>query len=257
MRALLSPSTDLADELERADLVGLYRFPVIADEPETSWVRAVFVNTLDGSAQGPDHRSGLLSSVADASLFALQRSLCDVILVGAATARGEGYRRVLASELDRTARTAVGLTGIPTIAVVSRSLDLDPELLAGSDGPGGPVLAITSRAAPADAVARVAAACEVVVCGDDVVDPHLVVAALQERHLRRVLCEGGPTLFAGMLAAGRVDDLCLTTTPLLVAGDHPRITNGKDLAPPARLQLAHLLEEGGDLFARYLVVRPA
>lgn len=66
-------------------------------------------------------------------------------------------------------------------------------------------------------------------------------------------CEGGPTLLAQVVAAGRLDDLCLTLAPLLVAGDHRRIMRGPALDPSRPLSLAHLLEEEGALFARYLV----
>jgi 5-amino-6-(5-phosphoribosylamino)uracil reductase len=58
---------------------------------------------------------------------------------------------------------------------------------------------------------------------------------------------------ADMVGAGCVDDLCLTLSPLLLGGDRRRILHGPDLQPPRRLQLAHLLAEGDELFARYLV----
>ena len=48
---------------------------------------------------------------------------------------------------------------------------------------------------------------------------------LAERGLARVLAEGGHGLLTDLLAADLVDELCLTTSPLLVAG--PGITRGE------------------------------
>ena len=49
---------------------------------------------------------------------------------------------------------------------------------------------------------------------------------------------------------GLVDELFLTTAPKLVGGEGPRIVEG-ELPAVAELELAWLLEEKGELFARY------
>src|SRR4029077_5268028 len=72
----------------------------------------------------------------------------------------------------------------------------------------------------------------------------------RERGIRALLCEGGPRLHAQLQAAGLVDDLFLTIAPKLVGGGAPRILEG-DLAGIEPLDLAWLLEENGELFARY------
>jgi len=73
---------------------------------------------------------------------------------------------------------------------------------------------------------------------------------LREEGVRALLCEGGPTLHGSLQAAGLVDDLFLTIAPKLSGGGAPRILEGElpDVAP---LELAWLLEEDGELFARY------
>jgi riboflavin biosynthesis pyrimidine reductase len=53
-----------------------------------------------------------------------------------------------------------------------------------------------------------------------------------------------------MQAAGLVDDLFLTIAPKLAGGGAPRIVEG-ELPEVAPLELAWLLEEDGELFARY------
>lgn len=82
------------------------------------------------------------------------------------------------------------------------------------------------------------------------VDLTALLSSLREEGVRALLCEGGPTLHGALQAAGLVDDLFLTTAPKLVGGGAPRILEG-DLAGVATMELAWLLEEDGELFARY------
>ena len=63
--------------------------------------------------------------------------------------------------------------------------------------------------------------------------------------------EGGPALNGGLAAAGLVDELCLTVTPLLTAGDAKRIVDGPALSPPPGMTLASACEEDSFLFLRY------
>jgi riboflavin biosynthesis pyrimidine reductase len=77
-----------------------------------------------------------------------------------------------------------------------------------------------------------------------------LLRSLREDGVRALLCEGGPTLHGALQAAGLVDELFLTIAPKLTGGVAPRIVEG-DLPEPADLELAWLLEEDGELFARY------
>lgn len=230
-------------DLGRDDLLALYAYP-----HDRFWVRANVVSTLDGAAQGGDHKSGSLSSPADHEVFAVLRTLADVVLVGANTTRVEGYQPVRADEVDAAARARLGLAPVPAIAVVTRSLDVDPALAAGGEAP---TLAITTAAAPADRLRRWAETAPVLVAGDASVDLSTALDQLAARGYRRVLCEGGPSLLRDLAASGRLDELCLTLTPQLAAGDRLRLTSGASLSPPVSLRLRHLLESEGELFARY------
>ncbi|WP_197370311.1 dihydrofolate reductase family protein, partial [Streptomyces clavuligerus] len=72
-----------------------------------------------------------------------------------------------------------------------------------------------------------------------------------EQGLRRLLTEGGPRLLGHFMAAGVLDELCLTLSPTVTAGDSQRIAHGPAMAVPARFTLAGVLEEDGFLFTRY------
>lgn len=82
------------------------------------------------------------------------------------------------------------------------------------------------------------------------VDLPALLRAQREQGVRALLCEGGPTLHHSLQAKGLVDELFLTISPKLSGGEAPRIVEG-DLPSALNLDLVWLLEEGGELFARY------
>lgn len=82
-------------------------------------------------------------------------------------------------------------------------------------------------------------------------DPARAVRELADRGHRRLLTEGGPRLLGQFVAAGVLDEMCLTLAPMLTAGDAQRIAGGPSVAVPERFALASVLEEAGFLFSRY------
>lgn len=231
-------------DLDDVQLATHYAYPYRADG--RPWLRANFISTLDGAAQGPDGRSGSLASSADRRVLALLRALADVILVGAGTARAEHYGPASVRKEHAPLRVALGLPPRPPIAVVSGSLDVPHELLTDPA-----TIILTSRSAPAEQRAELAERVDVAVVGDDVVDPTQVLNALAERGHTNVITEGGPTLFTELAAAGLLDELCLTMAPTLLGGDAPRVTHGALLPDSLGFRLDLLLEEEGYLFSRW------
>ncbi|MFE3461637.1 dihydrofolate reductase family protein [Nocardiopsis aegyptia] len=237
------------------DLAAAYAYPVGLDRP---WVRANMVASADGGAVGPSGRSLDLSSVPDRRVMGVLRGLCDVVLVGAATARAEGYGPVRARRSWEPLRA--GRPDTPRVAVVSRSLELPEALL--TDAPeDARTLVFTTSHAPPRRLEHVREHADLVVVDGVSVGPEHVVNGLAERGLYRVLTEGGPHLLAEYVAAGLLDDLCLTLSPHLLGSGAPRIVAGGSGTPGAPehasvqstpVRMAHLLEADGHLFARYL-----
>ena len=86
--------------------------------------------------------------------------------------------------------------------------------------------------------------------------PAAALADLRARGVRALLSEGGPTLFHGFVAAGLVDELFLTVTPLLTGDEaETAIVRGARLADPARFTLRWMLRADDELFLRYASVR--
>ncbi|MCB5165572.1 pyrimidine reductase family protein [Streptomyces bambusae] len=253
MRRLFPVTDQTSAESDREwsldELAEAYAYP--AQAADGHWLRGNMVSSLDGAAQH-EGRSQPISSDTDMRIFGTLRALADVVVVGAETVRLEGYRPARAREAFAARRAAAGQGPAPAIAVVSASLDLDFSLPLFTS-PLVPTLVLTGAAAPADRVAGArTAGAEVLFAGDGAgVDPARAVTALAGRGLRRQLTEGGPRLLGQFIAAGVLDELCLTVSPTLTAGDAQRIAGGPSLAVPARLELAGLLEEAGFLFTRY------
>lgn len=83
-------------------------------------------------------------------------------------------------------------------------------------------------------------------------EPADLLRTLHEEGVRAVMCEGGPTLHGSLQAAGLVDELFLTIAPKLSGSDTaPRIVEGPPLPEVVEMELVWLLEEDGELFARY------
>ncbi|MEU9109163.1 pyrimidine reductase family protein [Streptomyces xanthophaeus] len=231
------------------ELAEAYAYPAL--DGGASWLRANMVSTLDGAAQH-DGRSQPISGETDMRIFGTLRALADVVVVGAETVRQEGYRPARAREAFAARRAAAGQGPAPAVAVVTASLDLDFTLPLFTY-PLVPTLVVTGATAPADRVAEaVKAGAEVVVAGDGAaVDPARAVRELAGRGLRRQLTEGGPRLLGQLVAADALDELCLTISPMLTAGDAQRIAGGPSVTVPHRLVPACVLEEAGFLFTSY------
>ncbi|MFF6793399.1 pyrimidine reductase family protein [Streptomyces filamentosus] len=229
------------------ELADLYAYP----EDSGVWLRANMVSSLDGAGQH-EGRSQPLSSETDMRIFGTLRGLADVVVVGAETVRQEGYRPARARDAFAARRAAAGQGPAPVIAVVTASLDLDLSLPLFAS-PLVPTLVLTGASAPAERIAAVRdAGVEPVLAGDGAgVDPARAVALLAERGLRRQLTEGGPRMLGQFAAAGVLDELCLTLSPTMTAGEAQRIAHGPSLAHPTRFGLASLLEQDGFLFSRY------
>jgi riboflavin biosynthesis pyrimidine reductase len=250
-----------------AELASLYRNVAATDPARPQrrwWLRANMVASTDG-AVSLDGRSGGLSGPADRMIFTVLRSLADVILVGAGTARTERYRPASSAGLWAALRPEGAPP--PPVALVSASLNLGgcEQLLTAPAGPSQTIL-ITTPAAAAAHKASIAGRARIIEAGQEMVDLSAAFGALADLGYASILTEGGPTLLGQLADTGLLDELCLTTSPVLAAGTAGRIVTpppGRQAAPAARqraasatavsrLRLAHVLADDSFLFSRYL-----
>jgi riboflavin biosynthesis pyrimidine reductase len=233
--ARLTPQELLADLRERE--------PVPEDRPR---VLVDMVSSADGRAT-VGGSSRVLGGAADLALLLELRTIADAVLIGGATVRAEGYARLVGAPERRERRRGAGLAEDPPAVLVSRNMDLpwDAGLFA---APEQPVLVYTSLETPAPPA--LVAPVEAVHLA-----PLTLAAALADlrrRGVRCLLCEGGPTLNRALLAAGLVDELFLTISPVL-AGDRsaPTIVGGEALPEAVDLALRWVCHVEGELYLRY------
>jgi riboflavin biosynthesis pyrimidine reductase len=242
VRQIYPESVDAVDPLVAYGRLG----PLVSGRPA---VRVNMIASLDG-ASSAGGLSGAVGGPADRALLATLRSLADIILVGAATARAEHYGPARLGESARARRRAIGLSEVPPIAVITRSCRLDwttPFFVAAE---ARPVVVTVSAAAESDRN-QAAEVADVVLAGDHDVELDQVLARLAERGIGNVLMEGGPSLIGQLASAGFVDEFCLTVSPTLLSGDARRILTGPVLDPGISLRLATVFCDDAFVFLRY------
>lgn len=225
---------------------------------------ANFVSTLDGvvAIPGIPSSNDLIAADSDADRFlmGLLRAFADVVLIGAGVLRaspGGTWRpeRIYPPAAAGYAelRRKLGMPEAPEVAILTGNGSIDPAhpLLAS----GG--LVLTSVTGAARLNGRLPPASTIVELGSSTtVDPLLVVQALHDRGHLRILSEAGPKAFGSFLGARVVDELFLTTSPLLVGdaghGTRLRLVEAADLVPlDVEGRLLSLRRHRSHVFLRY------
>ncbi|CAN5312185.1 bifunctional diaminohydroxyphosphoribosylaminopyrimidine deaminase/5-amino-6-(5-phosphoribosylamino)uracil reductase RibD [soil metagenome] len=160
----------------------VWAFAVEHERPLVTWK---FATTLDGRSAAADGSSRWISSQPARRDAHRLRSLCDTILVGTST--------VLIDDPQLTVR------------------DDDDVPLPRERQPLRAVMG--QRALPAERRVLDEAADTAVL---KTRDPHQALAELFNRDRQHILLEGGPTLAAGFLKAGRVDEVVTYVAPMLL-----------------------------------------
>ncbi len=174
-------------------------------------VTLIAVTSLDGRA-AIDGASGGLGNPADAEILRSLRAASDVVLVGAGTVRAEGY----------------GPAAPPTrLAVLSRTLDIDPESALFDDPANPPIIIGGADAEPGRREALARAGAELIDLPGT--EPDRVLAALRRLGFRRIALEGGPGVYRDFLRADAVDRVFLTLSPVFV-GDGPATFGSREEA---------------------------
>jgi riboflavin biosynthesis pyrimidine reductase len=256
------PEFDLPAELSEA-----YGGPLGFSEPR---LYANFVTSVDGvvALAGQRHSSRMISehSTADRFVMGLLRACADAVLIGAETMRDSPGTLWTADQAYPPAaalfdelRHARKRPRRPAVAVLSGHGKVDPRHPAFEEG----ALVLTSETGAARLRGHLSQATTILPIGPDAsLDPAAALHALRSRGHPLVLCEGGPRTLGALVAAGLMDELFLTTSPLLAGrttnGSRPALVEGIELLPAATVgcELLTLRRAGSHLFSRYSVSRP-
>lgn len=230
---ILHPLTPAGDPIDTAADDARSRIAALYPPPG---LRVNLVASVDGGTKDAAGTTKGLTAGADRVVLGAIRSVSDTVLVGAATLRAEPELVPRSTHL-----TVLTTTGDFMGATVREGVEEGRILVVGPSG-------VEDRArrtfhAPFEYFA---------VDGDRAVPLHVMLDALRDRGLERIVCEGGPRLVGQLLAAGLVDELCLTTMPRILG--RPSVLFDGAAPGPRDLELLQLLaDDGGALYARWLV----
>lgn len=231
---------------------------------EDSTIYANFVSTIDGVAALPETKDSpaIISggSEADRFVMGLLRALSDAVVIGARTMRDAvghlwtpDYIYPDLAEEFASLRRGLGKQPNPELIVVTGRGNIPKKHPALEQEP----LFVTTRAGADRLAKQIPNVSQVVTLTDG---PRIEPGDLQEflvaQGFQHVLSEAGPGLFAQFLKAGLVDELFLTSSPLLAGRDEamrPGIVNGLELLPDAKssAQLLSVRRSGSYLLLRY------
>jgi riboflavin biosynthesis pyrimidine reductase len=253
------PSYDIPKGLER-----LYGGRLGFEVPR---LYANFVSSLDGvvALQGEKHSSQMISgeSEADRFVMGLLRACADAVLIGAGTLRAApgslwtpAYIYPNAAAEFAELRRDLGRSDEPRLVLLTARGEMDPHHPALEAG----ALVLTTSLGATELGSRLSASSTVVVLGEggaiDLVD---VIATVRGEGHEVVLSEGGPTVIAGLLQAGLLNELFLTLSPILAGRSdvrgRPGLVEGIELLPSQSIpgDLLSIRKHGSHLFLRHAI----
>jgi 5-amino-6-(5-phosphoribosylamino)uracil reductase len=208
--------------------------------------------SLDGYLDDASERRLLLSDAADLDRIDEVRAGCDAILVGAGTVRDDDPRLLVRSAVRRADRVARGLPPSPVKVTVTERAKLAADAAFFTTGDAGRLVycAADTAAAARDALGHLATVVE----GAAPVDLRWLTEDLHRRGVRRLLVEGGGTVFTQFLAEGLADELHLVMAPFFVGDSRARRFVDDACFPWRADRRATLLESrpvGGVVLLRY------
>lgn len=201
-------------------------------------LRLSMIQAADRSSVGLDGTSRSLNGPEDLRILRVTRSWADVVIVGAQTARTEGYGDIRMKPELVAARVESGLRPLPDLAIVTRNgrvpEGLDPTRTWIFTTEWGRAVSMEGPLAH-----------RVVPRGKDDFDVYSMIGFLHMVGYRRMLCEGGPALARMVMSQHAVSDFCLTTSP------KPPSRGPKVPPVPDRMRRVHSLSGNGYVMERW------
>lgn len=216
-------------------VIGPWDIPDRVDRP---YVFINFMISRDGRVtfNEPDNFSPVpiaLGKSHDPWMMGVLRARADAVMVGDGTLKANAdhvwradYVLPHAADAFSDLRAAEGLPDTVPLVVLSFDAELPTDAVQFTAPESHTILIVTDKVAEkAHAFAsQVAARVDVRVHGHDDVDLVGMMRMLRSEYgIRRLLCEGGPRVYASLLAANLVDDEFLTLSPMVLGAATERV----------------------------------
>lgn len=196
--------------------------------------------TLDGKVSTRARTPATFSSRADKRHLLELRATADAVMVGAHTARTDHMSMGVRDEPLRRRRVRDGLPPHPLRVIVTGKFSVDDRMEVFRHD-FSPILIFTCAASPKRKRRAFAHRAHIYECGKREVDLRAMMRILRrDWNVKRLLCEGGPTLNWELFRLGLVDEIHLTLCPKVFGGaTAPTMVDGHGFlphdAPGARL----------------------
>ena len=218
-------------------------------------VVATFAMTVDGKVTTKNLSPVDFTSREDKLHLFRQRALADSVLIGHTSLKRDNVRLGLPAEMQE-ARVKRGQSRCPLRVIVSNEGRIDRRLnIFQSDV--SPVVIFSTKRMPQTFQRALAKRATLHLSNSKHVDLAGMLETLRKKYrVRRVACEGGPTLFRSLLEQGLVDQLNLTIAPYLFGGTKAPTLTGlskKFLPASALCALIDMRVVGEECFLTYRI----
>jgi riboflavin-specific deaminase-like protein len=186
-----------------------------------------------------------------------QRASADAVLIGHTSLKRDNVRLGLPAELQE-ARTRRNQSRCPLRVIISNKGRIDDRLkIFQSDI--SQIIIFSTRRMPRTNQERLRKKAALHLSDTGSVDLAAMLQTLRKQYnVRRVACEGGPTLFRALLEEGLIDQLNLTITPYMFGGAKaPTLTGlSKEFLPASvHCSLTEMRTIGDECFLTYRIKR--
>jgi len=219
------------------------------------FVVATFAMTADGKVTTRTLAPVDFTSRQDKLHLFRQRALADAVLLGHTSLKRDNVRLGIPVDLQQ-ARIKRKQTPAPLRVIVSNKGRIDSRLNI-FRSTTSPILIFSTRRMPKKTRAALKDKATLYLTEADEIDLAAMLEILRSKYkVRRLACEGGPTLFRALLERGLVDQLNLTIAPYMFGGAKaPTLTGVSKQFLPASMHcsLIHMRTIGDECFLTYRI----
>jgi riboflavin-specific deaminase-like protein len=219
------------------------------------FVTATFAMTADGKVTTRNFAPVDFTSREDKLHLFRQRALADAVLIGHTSLKRDNVRLGLPAELQET-RIKRKQTPAPLRVIVSNKGRIDDRLKIFQSDISQIIIFSTKRMPRKNQEVLNKRATLHLTEGKQVDLAGMLETLRSKYKVRRVACEGGPTLFRSLLERGLIDQLNLTIAPYMFGGAKaPTLTGlSKEFLPASvRCSLVDMRTIGDECFLTYRI----